>query len=1544
MMKKTHLSVTIAATLLTLLAGCSNDSNNGTPSEEELPATLVMTKSELHADGVCYLDSDCKEGTFCFNSVCLSECNSTYSCPNQYVCDERSGRCLDKSYLRSRAMRAASRSSEVDLQKAAAEQAKQDIEWAKYGLPQSVVGQTNEAGKVIDVIPFKTRLPHSAWFDGDKVKLLFSTHESIGDVRYAYRVGEGEPTILRSASRLENRDGSVQYAFTLDSADLKDAFEGQNGIIVPVEIYSTVGTYHVDIREVPKMSNVYRGYATAKALSGITIPIRMGIATSTEVKDIHDIMDMAIFLPVSSEDLFSPESVTLGETTWARLTMTRESAVNCSSGTHCFSATFSTNDFSLPNSVILDGDQHINRSLRIEVNDFDPATRQFHGMIIDEISGLYRETAQDATGNHESWNDTELIANFVVTADETLDLTSLSVHDHVPANTALRDLDEAPKDVCSDDDFIMLKNVVDMSECINASTADQQKACEALDTCLHAPNLEAFKALDDETQTICVNAITDGLLNDGARISVVLQSVLQSGSADGAVLATVCDQEIHNFKDLQEACQLSTCDACQPKTTYDCAADLVARQILAHPAVSEDQTTAWLKTWSQLTTESYLPVQFFAWNADNDIRKNWLEGAVYDNTFAASLMDEWNADLLKRFQTEVLKQQFEIMHKQSRQTTLEMLAQSMDADAIEARSLRNAILSDIATGWEAAVESLSYAAKRYDIMTQNDVDRQKAAAELKQNLFDLYFDAMISSKLNKDADQSSLNASFGTNLSDALQKLESLSLPFENLVFMREGKIFTDTRVDPNNNTTTLGALKQAAGKSVNKAVETRKSVFDELNKRDLEALDAQDQYQSALNAIRAQLIDLCGYPQDCVTPDDRQKCEILTQPYYCGFDLATKADGAALSSDTAVNVSQAANAITQYREATQKYETAVSEYDVLLQKVVNEYQMLLTYNDNLKTWYDNRQKTIASVKANLDKLESLTSALDRYEWQALSLKADEVSAEYTKMSNDLDDWATLTATAVSTTTAAYAAWSAVHGVQRWQYLNLFADMNTTLLDTTKQAAEQVITSGIGASIPTRLGIMNDTKGLFNQLFTLSLDVGIRGASDLATAYGFYSTFSTAQENVKLKELQNDLTKQLLETQKSSYDLDSKAAIQALENLNTYLSLENEAETTYQRDLNTFSEMRMKHLDSVLELADRNESLVVQYINQVKALNEYLMVTQQADLLASQYALKKQHLDQLSSLMFSANQFFQTASDLKVVENSIESARNDLNDYLTAIEYMTVRPFVALRRSIYTARGTNELEKLYEQTNELVDRCGTGIASTNRVIVSLKDRMDIPPLTVNDLTPEDRFHTIMAAGNLPVSAQSRYSVNDTAAKLLKDGQFYSGSFVLDPSFANLSTSCNAKIDHLQVRFISKTGAPIANAGVAPTISIFYGGQGKLLSCHSKITNIVESIGSLTSFGQTSVFTTKPFADGLVASIYNVPEGVDYQYSDNKFEEINLYYGLQNFPLMATYTIVFDPNKGENSKIQWDNVADIEIQFTYTTGSLGKSGNNCQYDL
>ena len=106
--------------------------------------------------------------------------------------------------------------------------------------------------------------------------------------------------------------------------------------------------------------------------------------------------------------------------------------------------------------------------------------------------------------------------------------------------------------------------------------------------------------------------------------------------------------------------------------------------------------------------------------------------------FANADEDDWN---------EVLDVQRTVLKKQFVQSTLEMLSQSA-VDSVSSKvndfsSLRNGILSEISSNWESTAGSLGLAARRYDVLVQNDSERLSAASNLRPVLFDLYLSGLV---------------------------------------------------------------------------------------------------------------------------------------------------------------------------------------------------------------------------------------------------------------------------------------------------------------------------------------------------------------------------------------------------------------------------------------------------------------------------------------------------------------------------------------------------------------------------------------------------------------------------------------------------------------------------------------------------------------------------------------------------------------------------------------------------------------------------------
>ncbi|MBO4350976.1 MAG: hypothetical protein J6A01_08535 [Proteobacteria bacterium] len=1617
----------------------------GKPSVKTNP---ILRKME--SKNGCSLDADCAEGSFCFEGQCVIQCSSDKSlklnCSKNYYCDSTRGRCVTQDYLTEMKKVedeiAAAGDSMSDQDKALLRTSVELNAATMSNVRHSVLGQQTADGKTVESITFSERMPLAKIInEKDKTqKVSFATTDSIGEVQYVVKMDGVDLPVLKTSKGVKNKLGTYTYTFEIDTAQIqknrRNRLLRSGGTIEPeaenVEIISNAGEFPVILADPVQPEGLYKGYASpVSVLSGIALPIRMGIKTvPAKIANFSEITGLTVMLPVTEGDIFSPENLAEdGTETWSLLQMSKKAASDCSNKKPCWAATYSTNNFAPKGSVLFTEDQHVNRNIRVEIYDFDAPTFTFTGRIVDGLKGLYREKSVEPDKILTSWNDTEMVGEFSVQLSNAIDEAVTSVtHVHEPANEVIRAEADDPLPVCNDDLIAAFMAKIADPETENCDSIDDEvlkQDCKDIQTCKNVKSMDQYNELSKSAQFMCLQKAAIAITDDPASMSNVLSAVLKAdaeGQDTTKPAATVCDTDIHNFDEFQTVCAKAGCSLCADHPEYVCGADLLARRYLSNdPKDTEnyldvDAQTDLMNAWIAVIRESYLAQQYMAWNDDNDIRKQWLTGAVYQNTFAASTMKTFNEDLLQKYRDKVLDVQRGIMGKQFAQTTLEMLSQSFissDPKTLALNTARNTILSELSQTWESVGTALGLSSRRYDVLLQEDVKRIQMAKELRPYLFDLYFSGVLESAINLKADQGSLNAAYGTDLSSIISKLESLDQTFEDLVFMRDGEIFTDTSLDTGDGLTALGKAQKAAKESVEKASTKRKTVFDEMAAKRKEKLSIQDSYLSSLESMRAELVNLCGYPSDCTTDAQHETCKIFTDPYFCGFALdSTSTKGVTIkekSDDNSISqvtefdkciaelkksnpsmseadrtikcaggnlalesyqvsttgstaTSEAGIAIQAFREAELEYQTALSEYDVLAQKVRNNYATLDAYAKNIKDWYDARKGVLDQIGANLEKITQYEAAIGEYNSQVSKLELKEMQDEYQKQSEAVAKWDAMAYSNMATQESMQAIITGASIADIWvsksmndadQEAQLSAlqgilgntaviGMGTTATNTQKAQLQSVgshaAASALGfasAGLQTAIVAAESTAALAQNAFDFSIEQLDRN-TDL----------DIAGLQTKLAEDINKLSI-TVEGLEGEYDADGLADLIAdMERTNELLLAEMENEDTYKRDLQDLDFKRNEFGNIALDLIPLAHTVKVKEIAKYRALLQYLTIAQRAKLVATQYDSKLARYQMVQNALFSASEFFQTASDLESVESFIEYARNDLSDYLAAIEYLTVRPFVEIRRSIYTARGTNDLEKLYEQLNDLTDNCGSGAESTNKVILSLREQLGIPAAEIDGLTPADRFHLTLAKGNLPVSAQTRYTVTGTVSDELKAGSFYSASFNISSHFANIDTSCNAKIDSVKIRFISKEGKKIRESGnLTPSVSLFYGGQTQLLSCHKNIEAIASTIGPRTTYGKFSTFSATPFADGINAGIFEIPEGESYEFSDTtELSDVTDYKGLKGFPLMATYSLVFDPAKGNNSQINWDNVADVEIQINYTTGTLGQDSSKCKYDI
>ena len=1604
-------------------AGCSDDKKNeaGVPENGEKPQpgpvdndVVAVWTAALESTSGCQLDSDCAKGAFCYHSTCTKQCDEDTPCAAGYLCSEDTGRCVNKNAL----TRKLKTRDLKDSDETAIDQIESDIvEEAASNVITTVIGQTNAAGETIEKIDFLVNMPSAVQASkGDKtVTVSFTTSNDIGTVHYILRdINENAASTLQTAA-VEKKEVVVggttmdtyTYSFVLPCTKAgSDTPENET-----YTVDSAAGAFVVTVRPRPSASGTYAGYVSpVSVLSGIDLPLRMAIKTVPETPSSYaDIQSIEVMLPSSSSDLFSPVTPGDGET-WLKVSASQTPSSQCKAEKPCFAAVFSSNDFVVPGSKLINSDVKINRSIRVEITHYDSKTQTVSGVLVDDLTGLYRVKDANASGVDRVWNVADMVGEFSLSREGKIPENAA---DHEAANMELRDISDLPVAVCNDNsikDLFALVPKTSKKECeavagcsqeyldgcaadLNACSVEEVEACRAYIDCkaeVDAYNASAAKCvvtsvegygrLSTEEQSFCLLAASDAILSNENRVSAILSSVLtnKDPTAAGFSVGTECsvndDGVIKTFSDFSKACVKEGCGLCADHPEIACAADLTARVYLGlDSSTPVSEKASLMEAWLDLMHESYLGQQYVAWSQDTKIRREWLEGASYSGSFAASVMDDFNEGLLKRYRENVLDANHNVMAKQFSQTSLEMLGQALEDTNEEGisklSSARNAVLSELNDTWQSVAEGLALAARRHDVLTQNDSKRIETAKELRTYLFDLYFAGLVESNINLAADQGSLNAGYGANLSNIINKLESLDQGFESLVFMRDGEVFTDTRLETDTTTTALGTRMKVAQASVQAAKEYRVSVFNAQDAKELKEAELQDSFLTSLSAMRTELVNLCGYPSDCT---DKAKCEINTNMYYCGFavastdlggDFASEASAVTTSADD-VKPSQAGLAILDYRQALYEYNSAKSEKEALEQKVLNNEAYYKSYKKNIETWNKARLKLIKDISTKLEKIgeyEDLIGQLDDLELKA-QLKAASDSA--TKQQEAFDKWNTLAkanlGTSTALTTVAFAAGEGARWTEFSESLLQDAadDLNWTALltNTSLTPAGAAITGTTNAA--TKAGGVAITALRSVSYGLQSAQAAADYAKEIANIQFEYQIDKIDRQNdVDLANVEKNLQQTLFDLKTKAQTLTDKdgntisvkrseleSKIEDLENEIENLKMVTAQQEQYGRDCNDLAALRTEFDNLKLDLASKQYIVYVKQIGVYKAMMNYLNIVQHAELVKGQYDAKNARFNGMMSLVSAPASVFQYAKDLESVEFFIESARNDLSDYLAAIEYLTVRPFVELRRAIYTARGTNELEKIFTQLETLTTKCGSGRESQNQVVISLRNRMGIDGTDYNGVTPADRFHYALQTSELPISTQTRYIVGGKFSDKLIAGSYYNGTFNISSSFANIGNTCNAKINSIQIRFVSKPGTKIREAGDSiPTVSLIYGGQGQLLSCHDKIKAIASSIGPRTTYGEYSTFNTNPFGDGINITLFDADE--NYRLTqDVKFNNASVYEGLKGYPLMGTYTVLFDPNMGENKGINWNNVADIELLITYTTGSLGQNSSDCQYDI
>ena len=1509
---KQRVSFVIACSALALvLCACGDDKGKDNNNNNKIPdgqASLQIVDSvakplTLASKTGCRIDVDCADGLFCFQGVCTKECGGSHECAVG-SCNDR-GRCVKQSgnrMLRDR-----------DTENVVAESIIPDAKIFVHPAAQ------------IDVRTGEESVPTTIETVEDYGPILYrieSEGAAVGDANNA--VAE-EKTISGSEKK---------YIYTFDIPTNQSAM-GERGKVEAISLISSVGTFNIDLLPHPETSGAYEGAVVASQFGGSSIPFRAAVeVTPKNPKNFDDIQSIKLYLPVSGNDIYSPETIEDGKTFWSWVNMTKTTNDrNChTKGRNCWQATFGSNDYSIDGSVIISKDTKLYRSIRVEFSDYDAAAGRFEGFVNDGFKGIYREKSA-ADDSEIDWTEISVEGDLLMirTSDDEWSDANKVVKPHSVETDITRSKEESPAPRCTGTD---LQNIFASTACAVAS-------------------LDDYNALSFEDKVKCTTDGANTLLSDETLTSKMITIFLESTEASQLVDKTGCS----SFAEFLTACsEHKTCSAgtiipCRERTDMVCAADLLSTLYFDRTAELDDSTNELnagqatvysevvFKDILDLMRESYLGPQFAAYQHDIDIRQQWLENTDAPRILSSTL-ETFNSGLLNKWKQLVLDAHYGVIAKQFNQGVIEAISRSTDNDHI--KSHRAAILSEYADAWMGASDALALATRRYDSLLTTTTERLTEASNIRPKLLDLYIVGAVESTLNIDNGVTSLNASFGTGINEITNGLKSLDQSFEDLIYMRDAEIAVSRSLNPeSNNGNLLTRRQQAASDALDAADQKKTYVFDKIQQQKFDQASITAVLSNNVDSLKAEMASLCGLPAGCT---DVTKCDVEVETFKCGFRVdKSNEDVPTDLTESDPNIGSAGAAILAFREAVQDINIAQADLNAQLTKVKEAQSVAAQFEETIEALNEDRNQNLAKITENLNKLQGLidankTAAISELEKELKAMQDDAKGA-----AESLNDWDKMVSASNSSQK------SLMDDITRYNNQSLASEFSGDMLTGLADVAAEFLDFDAG-----------DTPMATLQSFSLAAG---RGGIKAAGYAGWLIANSVklsvdqkannAQNQLDQAAMDSDYEIEKWERQNEADDLAARAKVQAeitelektmaensaemetLKVLNELFQKEFDAKEQYAYDRAQLYQLSSQVATTLADVETKLAVVQKAELARDRKLLEYLTIAQNAQLLKTQYEAAQQRLLNVQNVYSTPASVFSFASDLEVVESNINLAKEKIYDYLALVEYYAVRPFVDLRRAIYLAKSPNDLRGILNKINELVETCGsTAQQNQPEITISLREFMGITR-DYDDMTMAERFRAIINKGDLPVDALTRYTADSNVKQLLKQGNVLAGTFQIDKSTFNIGANCNAKLNTISVRIEGSDLAKSDAGAVYPSLTIFYNGSSTLTSCQPGMDDVVQPLGGRTKFGTYSSFSipTELMTPNASLGKY-VKLEAETKYEADDFREPN--FSFDGLPIMTSYTVLIDPNMGDNKKINWDNIEDIKLRIKYSYDSLKSS--------
>lgn len=1283
---------------------------------------------------------------------------------------------------------------------------------------------------------------------------------------------------------------------------------GDRATAVEMTVYTPVGRFPVQLAPAFPSSGKYAGNARLTGLGARGVPFAFHIVTDPPGAALPDATSAWAVLEVSNASFFSPHDDFAGAPTQIAAPLAFEALVN--GWVAKFEYAFNTSsNAEFPTFVHLPAGQ-VGRSIRLEI--VEAANGQVQGNLVDRWVGL-----------SETVNAVGVIVprelTFVGPFDGRRVADALTVAEvaALPATTA------------------------------TAATPSTIAMPDIAASCPASIVLPTTSQLIDEGGTLtaydCVGVTLANFASQPvgvrARCAVALARASLGATTLSSTLADYLNPTVtpqNSFASFLADCANPVMTVCTPSPEILCARTLLANASRNLPSVALESNV--LSAFQDATREATLGPQLAAYKRDSDSRFAWLQSSNVP-PFVAAALENQNHDLLQTWADDVLATHFAVLARHLDHASLS--TQALEPANQLLREQRQKGLLEASQAWRAAADATLFLAQRLNGNTRLSTDRTTWANYLRPRARYLYVTAGLIQAMQADVGGGAQAAGFGGVFGQVTTQIGLLNGSFNNLLFARDADVVVSTSLDPTvGNAQILGARQAAAIAAVDTAKANIDALIATIQSDTLSRTLLDGQYATAISDTQNRIIDLCGLPQNCTAAQYRNgvsSCQIQTTQGLCGFVI----DG--LTRQT-VNFQAGSQSVSQAGRAV---------LDVIAAR--NQLQIASAA----------RSADIAASNIELDNLEAFAAEVQRWNGvrQAGLQEMSLIFSEQTRLQNAslqtmVSNFATVAATraaSIEGDRATLMEWDAMRSATT---TTTFAAMKEAINSRTTAEGLRLAASGVDRvadavveAFPLQVGTSNDVFSAARAaaLFaSMGVSIGLQGGAIALDASANErdldaqrtqaisdATLESLMASADIDSAVTDAEIEALYNAVQSAQGESRAAIDALARGADLAREQREVELAFARDLTALNDRRAHYRTTLLNASRLELEQNQAELNVQQALSDYAVLVQQAELANESLALLQAQRSQVSNIIGSPAAVFAGARRLEAADVELQQARDALMEWLVAMEYFAVRPFVDMRIRIVLARNADQLKVVATELSRLQSKCGgptnsaTVDASLRTDLIRMSDDL-IDPATGLVVPAAERFQSMLHRGAVPVDRRVRYSTDSTIGTLLSENRgILSASFNLPlDDFANLAQTCNGKVLSIEAQLRGDLGTTTAT----PTVTILYDGMSTMRSCQTDLASYVSNFGinpdtgrPLTNYGSVTQFNTPGRSATLVANrcSTSAPGECGASWSGNNN---GTFAGL---PIASQYTVFIDPTVGRNSEFDWTRLEDIVLRINYS---------------